>query len=293
MKPEIQKNWTFEWGERLFTMDSFEDKVQKLKDVRVFLLDMDGTIFLGEKLLPRAKEFLDYLRSSGRRFIFLTNNSSKDKGSYVEKLKKLGIEAKPEEILTSGEATCIYLKSIGTKRVYLMGTPELENEFRSWGIELTEQAPEYVVLGFDKTLTYHKLVVGCEFLRRGIPFIATHPDFNCPMENTYIPDTGSMIELMKASTGVSPKVIGKPNKEIIESAFKKFNNEHDKKEFAMVGDRVYTDVKTGINAGICAILVLSGESTLQTVEESDVKPTVIAENVGEIMDCLKVIDGKN
>ena len=273
-------------------MDSFEDKVQKLKDVRVFLLDMDGTIFLGEKLLPRAKEFLDYLRSSGRKFIFLTNNSSKDKGSYVEKLKKLGIEAKPEEILTSGEATCIYLKSIGTKRVYLMGTPELENEFRSWGIELTEQDPEYVVLGFDKTLTYHKLVVGCEFLRQGVPFIATHPDFNCPMENTYIPDTGSMIELMKASTGVSPKVIGKPNKEIIESAFKKFNNEHDKKEFAMVGDRVYTDVKTGINAGICAILVLSGESTMQTVEESDVKPTVIAENVGEIMDCLKVIDGK-
>lgn len=171
-----------------------------------------------------------------------------------------------------------------------MGTPELEEEFRSWGIELTEDNPEYVVLGFDKTLTYHKLVVGCEFLRQGVPFIATHPDFNCPMENTYIPDTGSMIELMKASTGVSPKVIGKPNSEIIESTFKKFNNEYDKKEFAMVGDRVYTDVKTGINAGICAILVLSGESTLQTVEESDVKPTIIAENVGEILDCLKAID---
>jgi len=271
-------------------MDSFADKVKKLQDVRVFLLDMDGTIYLGDKLLPRAKEFLDYLQSSGRRRVFLTNNSSKNKDSYVEKLNKLGVEATRDEVLTSGEATCIYLKSIGAKRVYLMGTPDLENEFKSWGFELTEDNPEYMVLGFDKTLTYHKLVVGCEFLRQGVPFIATHPDFNCPMENTYIPDTGSMIELMKASTGVSPKVIGKPNKEIIESAFKKFNNEFEKKEFAMVGDRVYTDVKTGVNAGICAILVLSGESTMQTVEESDVKPTVIAENVGEILDCLKEID---
>ena len=118
-------------------MDSFADKVKKLQDVRVFLLDMDGTIYLGDKLLPRAKEFLDYLQTSGRRRVFLTNNSSKNKDSYVEKLNKLGVEATRDEVLTSGEATCIYLKSIGAKRVYLMGTPDLENEFKSWGFELT------------------------------------------------------------------------------------------------------------------------------------------------------------
>ena len=269
-----------------------DSMVNKLKDIRVFLLDMDGTIYLGDKLLPRAAAFLQYLRSSGRRFIFMTNNSSKDKASYVDKLRKLGINAQADEILTSGEATCIYLKSIDVKKVYLMGTPELEAEFKRWGFELTDVDPEYVVLGFDKTLTYQKLVTSCDFLRKGVPFIATHPDINCPMENTYIPDTGAMIKLIEASTGVSPKVIGKPNKEIIESAFKKFGNKFMKNEFAMVGDRLYTDVATGKNAGICSILVLSGESTLADAEASVVKPTVIAQNVGEIMDVLKVVDSK-
>ena len=168
----------------------------------------------------------------------------------------------------------------------------IDDEFMRWGFVLTEDKPEYVVLGFDKTLTYQKLVISCDFLRKGVPFVATHPDINCPMENTYIPDTGAMIELIKASTGVSPKVIGKPNKEIIESAFKKFGNKFTKGEFAMVGDRLYTDVATGKNAGICSILVLSGESTLEDAEKSLVKPTVIAQNVGEIMDVLKVIDSQ-
>ena len=269
-----------------------ESMVAKLKNIRCFLLDMDGTIYLGDKLLPRAGGFIQYLRSSGRSFIFMTNNSSKDKASYVDKLSNLGIKVDTDEILTSGEATCIYLKSIGVERVYLMGTPELEAEFKRWGFVLTEDKPEYVVLGFDKTLTYQKLVISCDFLRKGVPFVATHPDINCPMENTYIPDTGAMIELIKASTGVSPKVIGKPNKEIIESAFKKFGNKFTKGEFAMVGDRLYTNVATGKNAGICSILVLSGESTLEDAEKSLVKPTVIAQNVGEIMDVLKVIDSQ-
>ncbi|MFA6851110.1 MAG: HAD-IIA family hydrolase [Selenomonadaceae bacterium] len=258
----------------------------RLCQIKCFLLDMDGTIYLGDKLLPRAKEFIEYLRASDRNFLFLTNNSSKDKESYANKLNRLGVICNADDILTSGEATCSYLKSLKVSaRVFLMGTPELEKEFKKWGFVLTDEKPDYVVLGFDKTLTYKKLSTACTLIRSGVLFIATHPDFNCPTENGYIPDCGAMIEFIKASTGVLPKVIGKPNKEIIESAFRK--REYALNEYAIVGDRLYTDIAAGNNAGVCSILVLSGEATLADAEKSEVKPFFIVKNVAEILECLQ------
>jgi len=260
--------------------------IERIRGLKCFLLDMDGTIYLGDKLLPRAKEFIDYLKLSGRSFLFMTNNSSKDRYSYVEKLAKLGIACLPDDILTSGEATCIYLKSLKpAARVYLLGTPFLEREFCEWGFELTAENPDFVVLGFDQTLTYEKLSTACTLIRNGVPFVATHPDFNCPTETGYIPDTGAMIELIKASTGIAPKVIGKPNEEIIRSAFQK--RKFALAEYTVVGDRLYTDIAAGNNAGICSILVLSGESTLEDVEKSAVQPVVVAKNVAEILACLE------
>jgi len=258
----------------------------RLCQIKCFLLDMDGTIYLGDKLLPRAKEFIEYLRVSDRNFLFLTNNSSKDKESYANKLNHLGVICNADDILTSGEATCSYLKLLKlSARVFLMGTPELEKEFKKWGFVLTDEKPDYVVLGFDKTLTYEKLSTACTLIRNGVPFIATHPDFNCPTENGYIPDCGAMIEFIKAATGVLPKVIGKPNKEIIESAFRK--RDYALNEYAIVGDRLYTDIAAGNNAGVCSILVLSGEATLADAEKSEVKPFFIAKNVAEILECLQ------
>ena len=264
--------------------------MKELGEIKCFLLDMDGTINLGQNLLPGAREFMSYLKESGREFLFLTNNSSKDSSHYVKKMTNLGIPCDADHVLTSGDATAIYINNLKPQaRVYLMGTPELQHEFEQAGIVLTDEDPDFVVLGFDMTLTYAKLVKGCDFVRQGLPYIATHPDFNCPVENGFIPDTGAMIELIKASTGRTPVVIGKPNREIIESAFKKRAG-FKLDEFAMVGDRVYTDIKTGVNAGITSILVLSGESTVEDLAKNNVEATFVFDGVGDIYKALREYD---
>ena len=259
---------------------------QQLQKIRCFLLDMDGTIFLGGRLLPGAAEFIAYLKQSGRSFLFMTNNSSKNSQSYVEKLAGLGIECKEQDILTSGEATCIYLQTLKPGgKIYLLGTPCLEKEFVQAGFTLTEDHPDFVVLGFDKTLTYQKLVTACDLLRAGVPFIATHPDVNCPMEHGYIPDAGAMMALIRESTGVSPKIIGKPQAEMIQSAFQKRSFPLD--EYAVVGDRLYTDIASGNKAGIASVLVLSGETQKSDLEKSPWEPSFVVPNVGEILNILK------
>ncbi len=264
--------------------------MENLGKIKCFLLDMDGTINLGAKLLPSSGGFMNYLKESGRDFVFVTNNSSKSGQHYVQKMRDLGIDCNSNNVLTSGEATANYLNNLKPKaKLFLLGTPDLEEEFTNWGFTLTTENPDYVVLGFDMTLTYEKLVIGCDLIRNGVTYIATHPDINCPTETGYIPDCGSIIELIKASTGKSPTIIGKPNDGIINSAFRK-KPQYTPAEFAMVGDRLYTDVKAGLNAGITSILVLSGEATMKDVAESAIKPTFIFDNVGIIQQKLKESD---
>jgi HAD superfamily hydrolase (TIGR01457 family) len=259
-----------------------------LRKVKYFALDMDGTIYLGKKLLPGALDFLQYLRQSGKPYMFLTNNSSKNKQSYVTKLRNLGIEATSEQVLTSGEATALYLDRIRPgARIFLLGTPDLEQEFIAHGFILTSTQPDYVVLGFDQTLTYAKLTEACHLLREGVPFIATHPDINCPTDERsgYIPDVGAMLELIYASTGARPKIIGKPNREIVDVLIAKLHCKRE--ETAMVGDRLYTDIKMAKNSGVCGILVLSGETKLSDLEQADVKPDCVFEGVRELTVALK------
>ncbi|MEE4195159.1 MAG: HAD family hydrolase, partial [Anaerolineae bacterium] len=167
-----------------------------LNEIKCFLLDMDGTIYLGDALLPGALDFLDTVQKQGKQFLFLTNNSSKNPNQYVKKLAKLGIDVTVEQVFTSGMATAIYLKQQKPDaKVYLVGTPGLEEEFRSHGFILTDEDPDFVVLGFDTTLTYEKLWKICDFVREGKPYIATHPDNNCPTPTGFMPDIGAMIAL--------------------------------------------------------------------------------------------------
>jgi 4-nitrophenyl phosphatase/NagD protein len=262
-----------------------------MKNIKCFILDMDGTVYLGEKILPGAVEFLAYLKNTGRDFLFLTNNSSTDAIYYAKKLAGMGIACQAENILTSGEATALYLKNTKKyQRIYLLGTPILEEEFKRHGFILTKDNPECVVLGFDTTLTYEKLTAACHLIRGKTPFIATHPDYNCPTETGYIPDCGAMTAFIEASTGVLPQVIGKPNKEIIEAFLNKKN--YAKSEMAIVGDRLYTDIATGVNAGITTVLVLSGESTLADVEASKIKPDYVFDNVGKLLKALVAEDNR-
>ena len=263
--------------------------MQNLKEKSVYLLDMDGTIYLGDELIDGAKEFLAKLREKGKRYIFLTNNSSKSKDIYVEKLNKLGIEASEEEVFTSGEATTRYLKDQkeGAK-VYLLGTRALEEEFKKEGFILETNRHkniDYVVLGFDTTLTYEKLWGACEYISEGVEYIATHPDFNCPLAHgKFMPDAGAMAAFIEASTGLTPKVIGKPNKEIIESIASKYKL--DKEDMVMVGDRLYTDIKTGENAGITSVLVYSGETKEEDYKISETRADYVFDSIKDIIGLL-------
>ena len=263
--------------------------MKDLSDIRLFLLNMDGTVYLGNRLLPGSLDFLRYLAETGRDHLFLTNNSSRNADYYAKKLTKLGWPANTDEILTAGEATALYLGGLKpAAKIYLLGTPDLETEFASHGFLLTDEEPDYVVLGFDMTLTYAKLVRACDLIRAGVPFIATHPDINCPTETGYIPDCGAMTALITASTGVIPKVIGKPNREIIDAMFRKKPVRRD--QVAMVGDRLYTDIVMGHNAGVTSVLVLSGEAKESDIAAAPIKPDHVVAGLGALHEALKLAE---
>ncbi|NLN46449.1 MAG: HAD-IIA family hydrolase [Clostridiaceae bacterium] len=256
-----------------------------LRAVRLFLLDMDGTFYLGDRLLERSLECIETFRATGREFLFLTNNSSKNKRIYAEKIRKMGLEIGDDAVFSSGEATAIYLSDRHPgARLYVVGTPALEEEFTAAGFVLDDRDPEIVVLGFDTTLTYDKIWKLCDFVRAGKPYIATHPDFNCPIEGGWMPDVGGMIAMVEACTGQRPTVIGKPNAAIIEALEKR--TRIARSEIAMVGDRLYTDIALGANAGILSVLVLSGETTAEDLTTSEIRPDFVFSNLGGIADVL-------
>ena len=258
-----------------------------LPGIRVFALDMDGTIYLGEKWIDGAKRFLERITESGRSFIFLTNNSSKDPSTYVEKLHRMGFDIGEEKIVTSGQAMIWYLKkNYPGKRVFLLGNELLSEEFRAAGIELDNDAPEVVVVGFDTSLDYAKMCRVCDFVRSGLPYFSTHPDYNCPTETGFIPDAGAIMAFIHASAFRWPdKIIGKPHTVISDYLLDRLRADMpdlERSEIAMAGDRLYTDIAAGINAGFRSILVLSGEATLKDAVSSEVKPDLIYSSVREI-----------
>ncbi len=260
--------------------------MKRLREIRCFMLDMDGTFYLGHRLLPGALRFMRYLAESGREAVFVTNNSSNSAAYYADKLTSLGWAAQAEDILTAGQATAYYLRALKpAPKIFLLGTPALAAEMAALGVQLTEEAPDYVVLGFDLTLTYAKLAQACRFLRAGVPFFATHPDLNCPTESGYIPDCGALAALLHAATGVAPKVIGKPNREMIEAMLLK-KPKVPKAQLAMVGDRLYTDVAMGRAAEITSILVLSGETQPADLRQSAIQPDYVFDHLAALAEAL-------
>jgi len=253
---------------------------QGLAEIQCFLLDMDGTFYLGDQLLPGANNFLQLLDQRGTSYLFLTNNSSKSAKEYADKLLGFGLQVSEDKIFTSGEATCIYLrKTIPDANVFLMGTKALEDEFLRQGIRLNRGKADVAVLGFDTGLTYAKLWKFCDLVRTGIPYIATHADFNCPTENGFMPDVGSMMALITASTGRQPDVvIGKPNQPIVDTIAEKIGLPLGK--IAMVGDRLYTDIALG-QTGIKTVLVLSGETNLEEAQKSEFQADWVMQDIAE------------
>ena len=261
------------------------ENLDVLKGKKLFVLDMDGTFYLGDRLIEGSLGFLEKLKATGRDFLFFTNNSSKNSAFYKKKLAGMDCFVEENRVVTSGDVTIKYLKeNYPEAGVYLVGTKLLEESFEKSGIRLVENKPEIVVLGFDMTLTYEKLSKACTFIRNGALFLATHRDLNCPTEDGFIPDCGAMCALIEASTGVKPRYLGKPCRETVDMI--KIITGMKDEELAFVGDRLYTDIATGVNNGITGILVLTGETELKDIESSEVKPDYIFESLAALGETL-------
>lgn len=248
---------------------------------------MDGTFYVGERLVEGALDFIELLRQQGRDFLFLTNNSSKDAQQYVAKLGRLGLPVPASRVLTSGEATASYLNDVRPgARVYVVGTPALEREFTARDFVPDNSAPDYVVVGFDTGLDYAKLWRLCDLVRAGVPYIATHPDFNCPTETGYMPDIGATLAYVRAATGRDPDlVVGKPNRLIAEQAALRVGLPLE--ALCMVGDRLYTDIALGAAAGLPTVLVLTGESRADEVSGAAHPPTWVFDHLGALAAYLR------
>ena len=260
--------------------------MKDLKSVKLFLLDMDGTFYLGNQLIDGSLDFIRRVRETGRDFLFLTNNSSHNAAYYVEKLARMGLNIDCSRVMTSGEATCEKLRELHPgKRAFVLGNEFLRQEFREAGIEIDPENPEIVVIGFDTTLDYAKMRAVCDFVRAGLPYIATHPDFNCPTETGFMPDIGAIMAFIEASTGRRPDlVVGKPNSGIVEAALRRTGLKAE--ELAMVGDRLYTDIETGLRSGMTSILVMSGETTEEMLAASDTVPDL---KFGRLADMIELL----
>ena len=266
------------------------DKNEVLRSKKLYLFDMDGTLYLGDRLYDFTIELLETLKATGRKYLFMTNNSSKSVEDYIKKLAKLGIPSTRDDFITSSQATAYYLKQHHWgQKLYVCGTKSLKRELEMEGFTVTENIDEVecIVMGFDTELTFQKLhdVSYLLLTRESIPYIATNPDYVCPTEFGSVPDCGSVCDMIYNATRKRPVVIGKPSPLMPLLAMEQHG--YSKEETAVVGDRIYTDVKSGLNAGITGILVLSGESTLQTLAESDVEPHLVLEDASEILAAIK------
>lgn len=261
------------------------DREQLLRDTRLFVLDMDGTFYLGETILPGAADFLKATQKAEKHYLFFTNNSSRAPEDYINKLAKMGCPISRSQIMTSGDVTIGYLRShYPEKTVYLVGTPPLEESFRQAGIWLIQEQPDIVVVAFDTTLTYEKLSNACTYIRNGALFLATHLDINCPTENGFIPDCGSFCAAITLSTGKKPTYLGKPFAETVEMILDQTDCSRD--QIAFVGDRLYTDVATGVNNGARGVLVLTGETRKEQLESAEIIPDAVYDSLGEMAQIL-------
>ena len=260
-----------------------EDLEGLLSNIKCFALDLDGTFYLSNTMIPGSLSFLEKLQQRGISFVFVTNNSSKSCRAYVKKLATMGVEIDEKYIISSGRATIEYLKREHYgKKVFLLGNPMLIEEFIEKGIVIDDKNPDIVITAYDTTIDYEKMCKVCDFVRAGLPYIATHPDYNCPIVGGYIPDIGAIHAFIHASTGRMPEIIiGKPYKEIMECALNQMG--HNADETAMIGDRLYTDIAMSQHVpGLTGVLVLSGESTLADVETAEVKPHLVFDNLAAI-----------
>ena len=254
---------------------------QDLDGISAVFLDLDGTIYLGDGLIDGALEFLERLEERGISRYFLSNNSSKSVGQYAEKLSSLGISADEDEILLSTHDLLSWLSSEGVTETFLVGTEGMRSMLEERGIHSSSSEPEFVVLGYDTEISYDKLATASIHLHNGVPMVVSHPDIVCPSPEGGLPDTGAYMALFEATTGVTPvHVCGKPNKGMIMHKINELGLEPS--SCAMIGDRLYTDMEMAERAGVHGILVLSGEATVEDLNQSSLNPSLVVDSVAHL-----------
>jgi HAD superfamily hydrolase (TIGR01450 family) len=281
-------------GKKWMEIDNIDDlleaekkfsKIYTLKDKEVFFLDLDGTIYLGNKLIDGAINFIEELNKKGKLYFFISNNSSHSKEDYVKKLRNYNINITKEKIILSTDGLINFLKEYRIKNVFTVGTKSLKREIEKNGINPDSKKPELIVLGYDTELTYKKLADAVCFVNKGCDYIATHCDILCPTENGPIPDIGILIEIFKLSTLKKPfKIFGKPNKEMIDFKIKELKVSTNK--IVIIGDRLYTDGMLSKNIGTTYILPLSGETNREMIEDSDIEPALVIRSIGDLIKYL-------
>ena len=253
---------------------------------KLWLFDMDGTIYEEDNLFDGTLELLAEIKKQGGRYVFITNNSSKSAADYVKKVNRLGIPAGEDDFFTSAQATILWLeKEKPGAKVYCQGTRSLVGELKAAGIDVTERVEpvDVVLVGFDTELTAAKVRNTCEILStQDVTYIATNPDWACPVSFGFIPDCGSICGMIKSATGRWPGFIGKPEPVMVDIVREKFRC--DAESTVVVGDRLYTDIAAGLTAGVTAVCVLTGEATAQEIREGKITPTYTFRSVKEIYD---------
>ena len=264
-------------------MDDNASNLFELTTKQVYFFDLDGTIYLGNRLFKGVQKLIKVLREKKKRFFFLSNNSSKSTTDYLKKLNRFNLDIVREDLILSQHPTIDFLKKNNYKKIFLLGTQSLKDEFQHEGFVLTEEDPEILVLAFDQELTYKRLMKATLILqKKDFPYIATHLDNRCPTESGYIPDAGGIAALLYKATERMPKVFGKPNKEML--LFKLDQLEISPKNAVMFGDRLYTDIKMGKEAGVTTCCVLSGEMTMDMINYSEYKPDFVINGIWELLD---------
>lgn len=272
--------------------DTSPDKLSALLTGRkLYLLDMDGTLYLGNRLFEQSLEFLSIIREKGGEYQFLTNNSSKGTQSYVEKLRAMGIAAQPDDFFTSTDAAIVYIKThCVCQKIYALGTASFKNQLRHAGLPVTdvmEEGIDCLLMGYDTELTYQKLVDASILLGKKVTYLATNPDWVCPTEFGYVPDCGSIAQALEHATGRLPRFLGKPDPAIALLAMGKKGRRPE--ETVLIGDRIYTDIACGKAAGTASILVFSGETTRETYSGSEIQPDAAVSDIGVLTRVLKAL----
>lgn len=260
-----------------------------LKEKRLFLFDIDGTLAVGDTLFPSTRALLSHIEDIGGISIFITNNSTKSRADYVKKFQKWDLHTEEWQFITAGYITMLYLKKqFPQDKIYVLGTDSFIQELENQGLTITQNADEdaaCALIGYDSQLTYQKLVTACQVLSRPlIPYLATNPDLCCPAPFGFIPDCGAICNMLESSTGRRPLYLGKPSQEVVRLSLEIAGFTRD--QTLVVGDRLYTDIACGIAGGVETCLLLTGEAKKQDLDSTPYRPDYCIEDISEFFRCL-------